>query len=138
MVIEYIENVGRRRMVLVGYLFPPALLVGIIHSVALERYWYWLYPWMDVLTHYLGGFFVALSILWLIFLSGSQKFLQENTVRLLCVALLAGFIIGVLWEVFEFATGMFTFENWYPDTLFDIIFDCVGAMSAALLFNTSR
>ena len=123
---------------LIGYLFPAALLVALIHSLAIERYWYWLYPWMDVLTHYLGGFFVALSILWFTFLSGFQKLLSEDTIRVLCTALLAGLLIGVLWEVFEFSTGMFTLENWYPDTLFDIMFDCIGAMTAALLFNTSR
>jgi hypothetical protein len=124
---------------------PLPLLIGALgiiifssNAVALAYYLYWRIPWLDIPMHFLGGLWVGLSILWLYYESGYIHLPKDKRGRgsVLTLALAGTFIIGVLWEIFEFSLDTFiVFQEVYNigDTLLDLFMDEVGALVAAMV-----
>ena len=121
------------RSVLLGCILGLSALIAALHLLAIELYWYWTYLWFDILVHFLGGFLVALGALWLVFYSGylSHGFLFSK-IRACTIALGAGIVIGILWELFEVVTGPPAASNYALDTSLDMLFDVLGAYGAYL------
>lgn len=120
-------------------LLPIVFLVWVIfgsHIVALTLHLYWIFPWFDILMHFLGGLWVGLFLLWFLYHSGYLPctLLPKNT---LAGTLLFGFMLGLLWEVFEVVvqtkTGVHFEGNWALDTVVDLTMDICGITLGALL-----
>ncbi|OGG44752.1 hypothetical protein A2673_01825 [Candidatus Kaiserbacteria bacterium RIFCSPHIGHO2_01_FULL_50_13] len=110
-----------------------ATLVGSLHLVGLEHFLYWKLWWYDIPTHFLGGVWVALALLWVSALLGVR-------IRWFIV-LLVVLAVGVLWELLEFGTGFTPKENYALDTILDLIMDVVGGVCGVWVvhtFNSSR
>lgn len=123
----------RTRTILLWTVLGISTLIAVLHLLAIELYWYWTYLWFDIPVHFLGGFLVALGALWLVFYSGyfSHTF-SFSKARACMVALGAGIVIGILWELFEVVTGPPAAPNYVLDTSLDIVFDLAGAYGAYL------
>ncbi|MBP9668666.1 MAG: hypothetical protein KBE09_00045 [Candidatus Pacebacteria bacterium] len=105
-------------------LFAAQLIVvailGALHVGALSYSLYWQYPWLDVLSHFLGGLWVALALLWI-----AHRF--GVAVRGFYV-FLGVLVVGLGWEVFEVVAGIPRESNWLFDTAIDLIMDLLGAL----------
>ncbi|OGI61737.1 hypothetical protein A2645_01225 [Candidatus Nomurabacteria bacterium RIFCSPHIGHO2_01_FULL_39_9] len=109
--------------------------VFFINLAAFYFSWYWTMPWFDNFMHFLGGFWIVLTLSWL-----REKYLFKyfnNT----AIFILSGLVIvGLSWEVFEFLIG--ATSDWLanlPDTVSDLIFDMLGGLAAYLyLFRSNR
>lgn len=101
------------------------LSILFVTDLALARV-YLIYPDLDIVFHFLGGFFVALF-----FIGFLKKALIAERSLTKDVVLIVGasILIGVIWEFFEFFTG-FTpppTVNIFQDTLLDLVMDIAGA-----------
>ena len=109
------------------------VIVAILHFVALNFYLYWSYWWFDILVHFLGGFWIGLSALWLIFFSGFTDKESAGFTAYFLIAIVASIIVGLGWEVFETVAKIAADPTVYwKDTLTDLALDIIGGMLAAL------
>lgn len=104
------------------------LFVAFAHSMGNEFFLYWKWWWFDVLMHFLGGVFVAALFIW-----AYTFFLKNNPKPVF--SLLAVFVVGVTWEIFELTTGLMdpSLEGYTFDTITDIVLDMLGSGLVAYL-----
>lgn len=88
--------------------------------------------------HYLGGFWVAIVFLWLYYYSGLFENPKGSNLRILLLAFLSALVIGILWEVFEYQTGMIFWPEDKTDSYMDLVFDLLGSLSAYLFVSKMR
>ena len=99
-------------------------LLGALHFVAIEFYFYWTLWWYDLMMHTLAGFSGGLIVLW--FLRSLDNFI------IISLVLISVMIAGVAYEVFEYIYDIIPPGNYWQDTIFDIVSDGVGAILACL------
>ncbi|MBP9715483.1 MAG: hypothetical protein KBD52_03290 [Candidatus Pacebacteria bacterium] len=111
-----------RICLLVIFIFVTNFLAGKFH-------WYSSLPWFDMFMHFLGGFWLALGVMYI--------FPPKINSSLSILKILLGvFVIGLLWEFFEvivdanFSKKIFDVK----DTLSDLCFDLAGGLVALLYF----
>lgn len=109
------------------------VVIATLHILALEFSLYWLYPWFDIMVHFLGGLFTALFALWLFFESGYVR-INNNVQNALLVAGVSILVIGIGWEIFELVAGVPIEDNFVLDTTIDLIMDVLGAGVAVFIF----
>ena len=114
--------------------FLLLVLIAVLHLVALEYFLYWVYTWFDILMHFLGGLFIALSILWFVFESGYVH-VARTVNHAVLVAGLSIFFVGVGWEIFEVIAGIPIEDNFVFDTITDLTMDACGAAVGIIIFN---
>lgn len=118
---------------LFSIVFFLALIIAILHIVALEMNLYWLFSWFDILMHFLGGAWVALFLSWTIFFSSFIKVKVKNPFVIIVSATI---VMGVLWEVFEVIIDPLFFHDKYVfDTMIDLLMDTFGAICSCVLVN---
>ncbi|MDO8591063.1 MAG: hypothetical protein Q7R65_03755, partial [bacterium] len=112
-----------------------AMLMAALHIFAVIFSLYWLYWWIDIPLHFLGGFCVGLFSLWF-FCAGKDIKPSLSSLRTLCVALAGAFVVGLGWEIFEYYTGaVFNVLGDYTlDTLKDLTMDVTGGYVAHFYF----
>ncbi|HEU0085726.1 MAG TPA: hypothetical protein VFQ59_02085 [Candidatus Paceibacterota bacterium] len=116
---------------------PLVILVFFIlfiNYVAMKFHWYSALPWFDMPMHFLGGFWVALLVA---FILPSRHFSIHFVLKILAGVLL----IGILWEIFEVTLNTITVKDTFDmvDTLSDLFFDIVGGLAATLvLYRSSK
>jgi hypothetical protein len=107
--------------------FIALVVVGGMNYLATVLFLYWTVWWMDMLVHTLGGVWVALTVLWLMSLRKEIHFNFKTGVMVLWGVI----IVGILWEVFELATGVTSFADgmvYVLDTVSDMIMDIIGGI----------
>lgn len=113
------------------FLFVLIWALALIHMLAEQYYLYWTVRWFDMVTHFLGGAWIGLASIWVWYFSGYVRKPQFPKGRVLLLAVLSGLVVGVIWEVYEFAVwkvvGRPFPENYIGDTQLDIIMDMCGA-----------
>lgn len=108
-----------------------SLFIGVIQVIALRFFLYWTVWWLDIVMHFLGGFWVALIVLWFYKAFVKEKAKSDHGYLL---ALLGVIIVGIAWEVFEvLADTAHVRGNYLFDTVGDLIMDTVGALVAAYI-----
>lgn len=100
--------------------------------------WYRLMWWFDMLMHFLGGFFIAWLVIYILMRFSKEKRIIYNSF-LIKQVLLWSLVIGLGWEWFEWATDFITGagDMHMLDSYSDIFFDMAGALTALLLFKNS-
>ena len=90
-------------------------------------YWYFSVWYLDMIMHFLGGFWVGLAS---IYLFPPQNLSFRSVLTILFLVLL----VGVGWEVFEFLVNGVIAQNPFDilDTASDIFFDLLGGLCAIL------
>lgn len=107
------------------------VFLAIIHILALDFGWYYIYPWFDMVTHFLGGFsslFLVSYLFFNIFLYKSYKFF---------IFIFFVILIGVSWEVYEYVlTNMWAGMPFkIKDTTADLFFDTFGGLVGVLFLK---
>ncbi|TSC67229.1 MAG: hypothetical protein G01um101472_481 [Parcubacteria group bacterium Gr01-1014_72] len=119
------------------YLYLVLLLLStsifFVHTTALRLFWYWSFPWLDVLVHAAGGFLVAVGG-FLAYLVMDGNLLPKR--RFLVLGILSPLFVGALWELFEYYFGISVAEEHLVfDTAVDLTMDVVGGC-AGVWFGT--
>ncbi len=120
-------------------LFIYIWVLAIAHMFAQHLHLYWIYRWLDIPMHFLGGVWVGLAALWLWYYSGMGRRAGAVQRRPFLVALGGGVAFGFLWECSDFLVwslivGAFP-ENYALDSVLDIAMDAVGACAAYVIFR---
>ena len=100
----------------------PYVRFGISH----DYLWYVL--WFSAIAHFLGGVWAALFAVWAQSVLGFPRNLTGTVA--------AAFVIGILWELFEFYTNNYIVG--YPfdriDTISDLFLDLLGGVLVIIYF----
>jgi len=95
----------------------------------MKFHWYLSIWWLDMLMHFLGGFWIGLATIWVF----SLKNLFLNSI----FKILLGFlIIGIGWEMFETLIDKSITQNPFNllDALSDLCFGLSGAVFSIFYF----
>jgi hypothetical protein len=110
-------------------IFLLALVVAVLHNVAISLSFYWLFPWFDIMMHFLGGLWSGLFIVWLVIWQKNNY--DFSLKKYLILGLAGALIIGTIWELFELVTKLTFLEtNFITDTILDFIMDSIGGLIA--------
>lgn len=102
-----------------------ASVLAVTNYLAIELYLYWYYPWLDLVTHALGGAVAALGVF---SLKDFWPRLPANFHRFTAVISFV-FLVAVTWEVFEVWAGISMGEPGYAfDTTLDLIMGVSGGI----------
>ncbi len=108
------------------------LLIGLFlfNNLAAKLSLYWIYRWLDVPMHFIGGALVCW--IWLIGVSIYKKTLQIDWWQ----AFWGTLIIGVVWEIVEFYMKVSQVVPYYAmDTIKDILMDVIGGLVSYTLWD---
>ncbi len=97
------------------------VMLAVLHGAALAFSLYWVYLWLDIPMHFLGGAVVVLgyqSRFMLHRVSGRLRFGFLPTMLMVLV-------VGILWEVYEYIVGPIL-PGYVFDTALDIVMDMLG------------
>lgn len=106
--------------------------IAALQLTAHTFYLYYLWWWADIVMHFLGGFFVALGILW--FIRFEVPISWRHYVPVFLTTLIGTLAVGVGWEVFERVFDAYAARNYVLDTTLDILMDIVGMLAAYFVF----
>ena len=100
---------------------------------------YWTIAWYDILLHFLGGAWVALGFVWLLFYSGFIERVPAIVARYrIWWTLGAVVLVGVIWEIYEYVFGLTAAYGYALDTTLDLVMDMVGAGAVLLVIPRFR
>ncbi len=124
----------RKKLLLIS--LGTVLLLALFHIFALELSWYYIFRWSDVPVHILGGFWVTITTFW-IFLKYRIADTSLDSRTSILIMLISVLIIGVLWEIFELASGntSLSVRNYWQDTFTDVASGFVGGVVANIYFS---
>ncbi len=107
-----------------------AIVLAVYNTFTLKYHLFYISPLLDIPSHLLGGFVVALVIALVAF----NSFKERKDVHLNFLLFFGALAVGILWEIFEVK-----FNISYPekrgyrlDTISDLVCDIVGAFVAYL------
>lgn len=102
-----------------------SLLLFVLHSKAIDGYWYLKIPFYDLITHFLGGVCIALSALYVL---KNPRYIIPITI-----------IVGLAWEVFEVYYGISGWPlhtlNYWVDSVKDMFVDTLGALVVYIIYR---
>lgn len=110
-----------------------SLILGEVYGFY-ARYWWW-----DLVLHTGSGFLLGILGFLLVFVMNQDERIdmQLSPAFISLFAFMFAMGIGALWEIFEFAMdstfGMNMQKSGLVDTMWDLIVDCVGALTISLL-----
>jgi len=141
MIFLNFNNIGMFRHPFFILLFVVLVAVSILHSLGLTLFWYGRFNFLDLITHFLGGFWISGIALWL-FLVVFRYSTKKNRRTLLRVVLSTIICVGIGWEIFEFIIRdpLFFISNkeYAIDTALDLVVGIFGALSALWYFLWRR
>lgn len=112
-----------------------ALLTLGLHLLADQFYLYWVFPWFDILMHFLGGLFLGFFTYgW--FGGRFSWFRNLSPAAIFVFVAVFVLILGAVWEGFEFYMDLKLGTSLQPsfrDTMADFCFDAAGALVAAVI-----
>jgi hypothetical protein len=128
--------------------FVLVTIIAILHFLALQFYLYWIFWWFDIVTHFLGGLWVGLVVLWF-FLSADRhgffsRFVYKNVniikqSKIFLITIISVIIVGILWEIWELLAKLVfvTDYGYFLDTSLDIVMDTLGGITAFIYAKIS-
>src|SRR3989344_2106281 len=99
--------------------FVPALslliaLIALLHIVAMRFNLYFTLWWFDLVLHFLGGLWCSLFVLFYASVFWDGVWEKRGWCRMFLVGVSASFIVGVIWELYEYFFGfIFTTKSNY-------------------------
>jgi len=123
----------RNKILLISFFL--VLTTGVLHIVGSINHLYWNSFWFDGLMHFLGGASVGILSLWFLFQSGAFEISLPNSREVFFYVIVSTVLIGIGWEVFEFAYGIAVpvGGNYPLDTYHDLVFDFLGGIVVSLI-----
>lgn len=109
-----------------------AMLVGMLHTLAIHYYLYWRFPYFDMLPHSAAGIMVGI----LLYFLARHKLEAKDAWWL---AFLGAIAVGIAWEFFEYGAGVTKNEPGIVfDTLKDLTMDTLGGLLGATFAYKNR
>ncbi len=109
-----------------------AIIVIVLHALASEFGWYWIFRWFDNPMHVLGGIFAG----YLGILFQTMRTMDVKKRPSLWVALSAALTVGIAWEILEYSYGLAGLDPIHRfDTLKDLVNDMMGGVIALLVWD---
>jgi hypothetical protein len=110
------------------------VLIFFLNLIASKLYWYSSIWWLDILMHFLGGFWLGLVFLWIFYKDLSNQNLKKE---IFFKVILGVAVVGIGWEFYQIMVNNLFAKNAFDllDTLGDIINDLLGGVMAYYLFN---
>jgi hypothetical protein len=116
-----------------------ALVILFLSNIPSMYYsWYKIFNWVDIVQHFLGGFFVAMFFYYYLYDRLREKEFLKNSI----IVVGSTILVGVLWEFAEFVANKTLIEPTYKyfkirayfmgnltDTMGDLLMDITGALS---------
>ncbi|MFA5778111.1 MAG: hypothetical protein WC870_01300 [Candidatus Paceibacterota bacterium] len=115
------------RKKLLRHLLYIILFIFVANFAANKFFWYSSVWYLDMIMHFLGGFWLGLAFLWFL--------LEENLSFALILKIILGVLfVGILWEIFELLFNNIVAQNPFNilDTSSDLFFDISGGLCAIL------
>lgn len=115
------------------HIFILLLMVAVLHFFASIFYIYWLFPWFDIVPHFLSGGAVAMTIILFWWYFYPNQF--HNRSKIILMTILGAFVIGILWETFEVYFSITFLSDgiaYVTDTSSDFLMDICGGFFGAL------
>ena len=115
------------------------LVIGIftINTLANVFFWYQSIWWLDLVMHFLGGLFVALLIVWVLY----AIFKKLTPPFVFWYIVFGVLIIALSWELFEFSIWtLFNLKEIIniQDSVTDVITGSLGSIVGAIYFLRRR
>lgn len=113
------------------------IAIAILHAIGFQYSLYYHLWWYDIPMHIFGGLAIALLAGYIFFLRTEKN--EYPAIRKVLITIFASvMVVGILWEVFEFAMHWFLSLYWFGwfDTIKDLFDDIVGAFIGAKIFLT--
>lgn len=106
--------------------FSTLVLLAITNNLAVYFYLYWIYPWIDIPVHFLGGLVVVFGLVWFV------RCMRRDQLLRLWHALLFIIVIATIWELYEYLFGisLASDPDFVNDTVIDYIFGIFGGLTA--------
>lgn len=114
--------------------FGSLVVTGGLNWIAVKLYLYWTVWWIDMVVHFFGGLTVGFATLWLV--SKKKDLTGMSSKKILVLALIGAFAIGLLWEFYELYFQITQLSDgiaYWTDTISDLIMDSIGGIIAFLL-----
>lgn len=109
-------------------------LVAVLDFIAMSFDLYWSLWWFDNVVHFLAGLAGGCVAVWFLFDSGLFYKKPPTIVQSIIGAFVLLMIVGVAWEIFEYANGLTQSTESYPlDTFHDLLSDAAGSVLAGLI-----
>lgn len=124
------------------------IAITVADFFAFKNFWYWRWRWFDQPMHFAGGLLAGLVAIQIFLFFYKKSWRQINGLELAVVSILAGLLIGVLWEFLEFTADKMhvarvelrtldmLYQGW-RGSFKDLLFDIIGSLTAAILFLSS-
>ncbi len=115
-------------------------MVALINAIAVEWHLYHYIWWLDMPMHVISGMWVALMGLTLYYRGARPVLKTRSTEFVIAFALATVLIVGLAWEVYEFAIGHMIANtvDGLRDTLSDLCDDFIGGLLGAGIFLIKR
>ena len=126
-------------LITISWFFIFPVFVLITHFFLLFFSIYWVFPWLDIPMHFIGG--VSLSITYFLILQFSQKenYLRMNSFfKILFIFALVS-LTAVFWELFEFSVEFISGRNLQgdlKDTMIDLFLGMLGGLFTAIFLES--
>jgi len=111
-------------------------VIAILHYLAFKYFWYWKIGWFHLFMHFLGGFWLSITALWI-----SIRFKHIDTIirckiRAFVIMIVSVVVVGLSWELFEILSGFTSIkEGGYLNSLMnDLISNFIGGLVAYFYF----
>ena len=105
--------------------------IFLANFLILKFYWYSLIWYLDIVMHFLGGFWVGLFFLYVFFRKEQPSFTSGLFFKLLFITLL----VGLLWELYEFLLNIIAITPFnLNDTILDIFSSLLGSTVSVFYF----
>jgi len=104
------------------------IIVAAIELVSFHFHLFYSIMWFDMIMHFSGGFLVAILALTII-----TYYKQDLSYgQVLFYGILAAFVIGVLWEIYELYEGITVWgsSSYWGDNGMDVTMDTLGGLVA--------
>jgi len=107
------------------------IVVAAVHVTALIFSLYWVYWWLDIVMHFLGGLLVAMFGIWFYEKFQKETLFNGEDYKVLLNVIIFVTIVGLFWETFElfFDATSTTKVAYVRDTIFDFVMNTVGTIT---------
>lgn len=109
-------------------IFVIVFVIALMTIADSFLYFTWIYWWYDMIMHFSAGASIGMAtVLTCIYFS---KYTDQK-LKIVFYAMLAGFVIGLAWEIYELMFNLASFSDgmaYVTDTLSDLFLDTSGAL----------
>src|SRR3989338_3960092 len=118
------------------FLFVMLVVLVVINNTALRHFWYWSYPWFDIVTHFMGGFWVGGMLLWFLFLSGKKVDNAVRTRTLFIKTAVFVLVVALFWDGIEYGIGAVSIiqKGYFSDTIGDLFVGVAASIVVTSVF----